>query len=311
MTFDSQQSAINYIKSQNQNTVFKTQETYIKNDIFGNFNNLYYNFFGKKSTTSFTKYNKVTTQIPYRTSNFPKNNIEYNKVTPKRWPTQWSTKRNYPPRNTFKYETIPPNKFQTQKPIRNTFPFGWPSTYVTKKPSGNNWNGNFIGNSNKKTTIPYFPINNIGPNQKIDFKQLKQQFIKETNEYRRKHGVSPLIVDKTIEYKAQKYANYLARTNKFEHERDGKHGENLAVGIGPSIYGVVKLWYDEIKYYNFNRPRWTSQVGHFTQLIWRSSKKFGFGIAKDSNGQIYVVCKYYPRGNDVYKMAENVPRPKY
>ena len=40
--------------------------------------------------------------------------------------------------------------------------------------------------------------------------------------------------------------------------------------------------------------------GHFTQLVWKNSKKLGLGLAqvvKDGWASNYVVARYDPRGN--------------
>uniref|UniRef100_A0A0N5A2Y1 SCP domain-containing protein n=1 Tax=Parastrongyloides trichosuri TaxID=131310 RepID=A0A0N5A2Y1_PARTI len=183
---------------------------------------------------------------------------------------------------------------------------------IINTPDDNNDINDFDEKENEKPPRPYIQNDNyVRSDKRIDFEQLKEHFIKETNEYRRKHGVPPLVYDKTIEQKAQRHANLLAKLRRLKHERDDIYGENLGTVYGSSGDDIVQKWYDEIKYYNFDNPRYTSQVGHFTQVVWKSSKKFGFGIAKDSRGQIYVVCKYFPPGNVLNQMAENVPRLKY
>ena len=55
----------------------------------------------------------------------------------------------------------------------------------------------------------------------------------------------------------------------FYHPDDLVYGENLAWN---SIENVdckmpLKLWYDEWKIYNFNKPNITSKNGHFTQVV--------------------------------------------
>lgn len=65
--------------------------------------------------------------------------------------------------------------------------------------------------------------------------------------------------------------------------------------------------YDEVKDYNFGRGGWQSGTGHFTQVVWKSSKELGLGRAKTSDGKLtYVVARYRPAGNIINFMAENV-----
>ena len=89
-------------------------------------------------------------------------------------------------------------------------------------------------------------------------------------------------------------------------------GENLAVfwGTVPTPKQVVDLWYDEVKYMELgNRGYKEPQngqvnghtVGHFTQMVWWSSKALGCGEATCSDpehGQVTLfVCRYSPQGN--------------
>jgi len=65
--------------------------------------------------------------------------------------------------------------------------------------------------------------------------------------------------------------------------------------------------YNEIKDYNYETARSKNglPVGHFTQLVWRNTVKFGVGIATMpsrryshyGNTETFIVAKYSPRGN--------------
>jgi hypothetical protein len=46
----------------------------------------------------------------------------------------------------------------------------------------------------------------------------------------------------------------------------------------------VKAWYDEVKNYNFKKPGFTMDTGHFTQLVWKSSTRLGLGLAAGKHG---------------------------
>ncbi|UJR16771.1 hypothetical protein I4U23_003671 [Adineta vaga] len=71
---------------------------------------------------------------------------------------------------------------------------------------------------------------------------------------------------------------------------------------------ATQSWYDEIKYYNFNRPGFSSATGHFTQVVWKSSTKLGMGVAFGNGGQrVVVVAQYGPAGNMMGAFPQNVP----
>ena len=63
--------------------------------------------------------------------------------------------------------------------------------------------------------------------------------------------------------------------------------------------------YAEETNYNFVSGTGTGTIGHFTQLVWRSSEKVGVGIAI-SGSQTWIVAKYKPAGNVMGLYTSNV-----
>ncbi len=60
---------------------------------------------------------------------------------------------------------------------------------------------------------------------------------------------------------------------------------------------AVKMWAAEEQNYNFNRPGFGSNTGHFTQTVWIASKRIGFGSAPVATyGHVYV-AQFDPPGN--------------
>lgn len=52
-------------------------------------------------------------------------------------------------------------------------------------------------------------------------------------------------------------------------------------------------------------------TGHFTQVIWKNSSRFGLGVAFSDDGrQAFVVAQYGPAGNMMGDFPENVPPPQ-
>ncbi|XP_072906385.1 uncharacterized protein [Hemitrygon akajei] len=58
----------------------------------------------------------------------------------------------------------------------------------------------------------------------------------------------------------------------------------------------VEAWYEEIKDYDYNNPGFSSETGHFTQLLWKDTTEMA--IAYSVSGQTAIaVAHYSPAGN--------------
>jgi len=137
--------------------------------------------------------------------------------------------------------------------------------------------------------------------------QFAKNMLDEHNKYRSRHGVPPLKLDNKMNDYAQKFAEWLAYYDVLQHDPWGhsRYGENLleTYQSPPKAQDAVKLWYDEWpKYPGY----FTLQSGHFSQVIWKNSKKLGVGVANKGD-KYYVVAIYDPQGNVEGAFAENVP----
>lgn len=73
---------------------------------------------------------------------------------------------------------------------------------------------------------------------------------------------------------------------------------------------VVRTWYTEIQYYNYSNPRYTIETGHFSQIVWKDTKKLGIGFAFAREGKKMFVCaQYNPPGNYGFAYRWNVIEP--
>lgn len=149
------------------------------------------------------------------------------------------------------------------------------------------------------------------------------------NWYRKRHQNTPdMQWDATLGREAQDYADQLLRNNPrnlvLKHDprnNDKGWGENLYVGIraGASMESFCatanRNWYSEIFDYSYATGRSTGgAIGHFTQMVWTTSVKVGYGVAAqkvDGYGNwdshmVYVVAKYAPAGNYVGRYKEHV-----
>ena len=138
-------------------------------------------------------------------------------------------------------------------------------------------------------------------------KTKKDKFIQDAlekhNELRAAHGVEPLTISEDLNIIAQKYAEHLASIDKIvrsDNTYKGEElGENIYCCLGKEIEGdlMTTTWYEEINEYNFDNPGFSSETGHFTQIVWKDTKKVGFGFAQSSSGIYYGVGYYFPVGN--------------
>lgn len=52
-----------------------------------------------------------------------------------------------------------------------------------------------------------------------------------------------------------------------------------------------------------------SIAGHFTQLVWKSTKSMGIAMVKGKSGRIVIVANYNPPGNIMGQFMDNVLKP--
>jgi len=143
------------------------------------------------------------------------------------------------------------------------------------------------------------------------------------NMLRARHGVPNLSFDATLASHAAKYAKKLCETKTFKHDtgelRRYKEGENLYYGRTSTQIDVciaTYKWYNEVNdmewsklgtFYNF-MPIPTN-LGHFTQLVWKSTSRVGCGTAYRKEGSTYhtyIACRYKTPGNVQGRVPQNV-----
>jgi Cysteine-rich secretory protein family len=134
------------------------------------------------------------------------------------------------------------------------------------------------------------------------------------NRERAQMGVPPLVWDEALAARAAAWAQELARTDRFDHADQKQDGENLWIGTLNAYppAAMVQAWIDEKVMFRPGRfpdvsttKQWRD-VGHYTQLIWYSSKRLGCGLASNASDS-YLVCRYGPPGNWLGESPLGVP----
>lgn len=122
-------------------------------------------------------------------------------------------------------------------------------------------------------------------------------------------GVVPLRWNEDLAASARGWADHLAATGGFHHAPESKidpEGENLWAGSKGYFTPerMVDGWIREKRFYkagvfpNNSSTGRVSDVGHYTQLIWRATTQVGCATATGGREDV-LVCRYAQAGNYV------------
>lgn len=131
------------------------------------------------------------------------------------------------------------------------------------------------------------------------------QYLKGHNDARAAVGVAPLAWDERLTSYAQWWANQRQYDCALRHS-GGPYGENIFWGGGSgydwSPAYAVQYWVNERNNYDYNSNScaYGQQCGHYTQIVWRNSKRVGCAKVVCYNGRgTFITCNYDPPGNYV------------
>ena len=135
----------------------------------------------------------------------------------------------------------------------------------------------------------------------------QQEVLAVHNHERAAVGVGPLTWNPHLQASAQRWADYLAATGKFQHSPESEadpQGENLWAGTRNyfSPEDMVGAWAREKR--NFRPSTFPANsttgrvedVGHYTQLVWRNTEEVGCARAAGAEEEV-LVCRYANPGN--------------
>ena len=143
----------------------------------------------------------------------------------------------------------------------------------------------------------------------VRLSRLEDRLLAAHNRERAAIGVPPLEWDAQLAADAAHWAEALAATNSFVHSRADPtdpevQGENLWAGTRGAWAPeeMVGLWLSEKQDYRpgvfpaVSRSGDLDRVGHYTQVIWRETRKVGCAIARGED-EDFLVCRYSQGGN--------------
>lgn len=153
--------------------------------------------------------------------------------------------------------------------------------------------------SSRKTKSPS-PM--IRRNTPTGYTYFEIDCLKAHNEFRSKHGVPSLKLNKRLCRYAEEWAKVIAARGVLAHRSNSEYGENIfCVWSSNSMSSgdlcgrePVDSWYSEVDKHIFGKEPSTLKTGHFTQVVWKDSRELGVGVATNRSGHSYVVCNYDP-----------------
>ena len=125
-----------------------------------------------------------------------------------------------------------------------------------------------------------------------------QDLLAAHNAVRARMNLPPLAWSDRLAKHAQEWADNLLARGEFGHRPKLTYGENLYEirGAAATPARVVGAWAAESKYYDYRSNTCQGVCGHYTQIIWRASKRMGCAAARSGKTEIWV-CNYDPPGN--------------
>ena len=160
----------------------------------------------------------------------------------------------------------------------------------------------------------------------ITIQDVYNKLLEKHNSIRAKHKSPALTYSEEIAEIAQAASERYLELGKIEMINEYYNGELLGennyicggfICFPPDIDTIMSYWYyREEPYFDYAKgeSKYSTSVGHFTQVVWRSTKYIGCGFARgewnDFDDAYYLNCKYYPAGNIKGREVFNVLKPE-
>ena len=145
-----------------------------------------------------------------------------------------------------------------------------------------------------------------------DYNEVKDAAIFEENFIRKKYHADSLHWSDDLSDEAQKEADELAEKKTLDLANNKlPKGENVAL-IPLSSLNVGKdsadAWKKESTNFDFVSPFVNKKNSDFVQMIWKSAKDFGLGVAKSGDRENWVVVAKYdtPIASEFQKLKGNL-----
>lgn len=139
----------------------------------------------------------------------------------------------------------------------------------------------------------------------------RNKILKLMNSVRGRHQAGPLRWSNSVARSAQSFSNRCSFGHDLGDLNANNLGENLYgySGPGQNWGAAVNAWTSEAKSYNYGNPGFSGSTGHFTAVVWRSTRYVGCGYTSCPGLSIYS-CRFSPPGNYYGQFSQQVKPPR-
>lgn len=141
------------------------------------------------------------------------------------------------------------------------------------------------------------------PEFKADLAKASDQIVAQTNEFRRSEKLAAVTVDETIQKTAQKFAEYMARTDRYGHTADDRQPADRAAVQGYEYcliseniaYQFRTTGFDTADLAKRFAEGWKNSPGHRANMLQKHVTQTGVAIAQSEETGAYYAVQMFGR----------------
>ena len=136
-----------------------------------------------------------------------------------------------------------------------------------------------------------------------DLAQVSQQVILRTNAFRASNGLASVASSNALAEAAQRFADYMAKTDRYGHEADGRPPEQRAIAHGYEYCTVAENIAFQMSSLGFDTDElamrlvegWEQSPGHRRNMLLPNVTDIGVGVAFSERSQRYYAVQMFGR----------------
>lgn len=162
------------------------------------------------------------------------------------------------------------------------------------------------GQTAEEHSVEHLEVSELGefePEKRPTLDQVEQLIVEQTNDFRQKQGREPVEVNETLKETATQFAEYMARTDKYGHQADGRQpserakaqgydyclvSENIAYQFKTTGYTTQKLAQGFVE-------GWINSPPHRRNMLERAVTDIGVAVAQSEKTGVFYAVQMFGR----------------